>query len=529
MRRRAAGRRCAGRRADGRRAGRRRRDRSLHAPLSIAPASHAVAVRAAGDRLDIDNARWLVVPVREEVRVLCVAGREGAAKYVADALNPNPAGDSPIRPVVVSEGDLAERGARRFRLRLPVQRRPAHRRAKPSDSRATRQAGGGVVFFLGDRVIPESYNALASSRLGSASRARKSSSGRSPLPPYRRTRSHQPQFGLDPLDYRHPIVAPFRGRERAGLLTTPVARYYRLELSDRPARRRSRRRTAAAAIRSSWPRRSVAAAPCSSPPMARSHPSTPNRRTLDHLANLAQLSADRPRAAGLRRRRPAATMAATRRHAAQRARASRVRRNATALQLQIVRPDGRTDPSRMQIARRRSGVELRRHRLSAASTRFAALPQNQSQQFAVNVDTRKATSRKSIRSSCHPNSSSRARGKMPTRTARTTDLSRTPAGTSRCCGPRLRCCSSNRSWPGSSAGGPHERTHCQPGWPIGSACASPRPATRATWQLDSAWSWAPWATLLLVLAAIVWTVMLYARESSSAGRRVSRAARRSCG
>jgi hypothetical protein len=38
------------------------------------------------------------------------------------------------------------------------------------------------------------------------------------------------QFGLDPLDYRHPIVAPFRGRERAGLLTTPVTRYYRLEL-----------------------------------------------------------------------------------------------------------------------------------------------------------------------------------------------------------------------------------------------------------------------------------------------------------
>ena len=33
----------------------------------------------------------------------------------------------------------------------------------------------------------------------------------------------KPQFGLDPLKYRHPIVAPFRGRERAGLLTTPIA------------------------------------------------------------------------------------------------------------------------------------------------------------------------------------------------------------------------------------------------------------------------------------------------------------------
>ncbi len=46
----------------------------------------------------------------------------------------------------------------------------------------------------------------------------------------------------------------------------------------------------------------------------------------------------------------------------------------------------------------------------------------------------------------------------------------------------------------------------------------PSNADTATWQLDSRWSWAPWATLLLVLAAIAWTVSLYARESGSAGR-----------
>lgn len=43
-------------------------------------------------------------------------------------------------------------------------------------------------------------------------------------------------------------------------------------------------------------------------------------------------------------------------------------------------------------------------------------------------------------------------------------------------------------------------------------------ADGASWQLDSAWSWAPWATLLLVLAAILFTSLLYARESTSAGR-----------
>jgi hypothetical protein len=46
----------------------------------------------------------------------------------------------------------------------------------------------------------------------------------------------------------------------------------------------------------------------------------------------------------------------------------------------------------------------------------------------------------------------------------------------------------------------------------------PSNADAATWQLDSRWSWAPWATLLLVLVAIAWTISLYARESGSASR-----------
>ena len=47
---------------------------------------------------------------------------------------------------------------------------------------------------------------------------------------------------------------------------------------------------------------------------------------------------------------------------------------------------------------------------------------------------------------------------------------------------------------------------------------APSNADAATWQLDSRWSWAPWATLLLVILAIAWTVSLYARESGSASR-----------
>jgi hypothetical protein len=46
----------------------------------------------------------------------------------------------------------------------------------------------------------------------------------------------------------------------------------------------------------------------------------------------------------------------------------------------------------------------------------------------------------------------------------------------------------------------------------------PSNADTAIWQLDSRWSWAPWATLVLVLLAIAWTISLYARESGSASR-----------
>ena len=189
--------------------------------------AHAVTVLASGDRLELDNSRSLVVPVRSEIRVLCVAGRDGAAKYLANALNPNPAGDSPIRPIVIAEGDLADAQLADFDCVFLCNV------AQLTASEAERlshyaESGGGVVTFLGDRVVPASYNAILQSGNPAAARPSFLPAAIGPI-------VAQPQFGLDPLDYRHPIVAPFRGRERAGLLTTPVNRHYRLDVaSGRP-------------------------------------------------------------------------------------------------------------------------------------------------------------------------------------------------------------------------------------------------------------------------------------------------------
>jgi hypothetical protein len=180
------------------------------------PGWYKVAVRAADDHLNIDNTRWLVLPVREHIPVLCVAGYEGAARYVVNALEPNLDGGSPIRPEIVAEGDLAEVEFTPFDCILLCN---VSQLAPREAERLKRyiSAGGGLVFFLGDRVLVENYNALAA--------------GDSALVPARIGEVvKQSEFRLDPLNYRHPIVAVFRGQEQAGLLTTPVSRYYRLEI-----------------------------------------------------------------------------------------------------------------------------------------------------------------------------------------------------------------------------------------------------------------------------------------------------------
>jgi hypothetical protein len=184
--------------------------------------AHTVTIRTSGDRLELDNSRSLVLPVRSEIRVLCVAGREGAAKYLANALNPNPSGDSPIRPIVIADGDLADAQLANFDCVFLCN--VAQLTASESERLSHyAEAGGGVVVFLGDRVVPASYNALAQSGASPASALLPAAIG--PI-------VAQPQFGLDPLEYQHAIVAPFRGRERAGLLTTPVNRHFRLDISS---------------------------------------------------------------------------------------------------------------------------------------------------------------------------------------------------------------------------------------------------------------------------------------------------------
>ncbi|MEX0936732.1 MAG: BatA domain-containing protein [Pirellulales bacterium] len=182
------------------------------------PGSHRAEIRLADDPLAVDNHRWLVLPVQADLRVLCIGGSDESTRYLARALAPVDDARSPIQVEVASESGLLERPLEQFDCLFLSN---VGRFTSSESQRLHRylQEGGGLVFFLGDRVVAENYNRLLAAdgdervlpaRLGEIVRGA--------------------QLPLDPLDYEHAIVQAFRDREEAGLLTTPVETYVRLQV-----------------------------------------------------------------------------------------------------------------------------------------------------------------------------------------------------------------------------------------------------------------------------------------------------------
>ncbi len=204
------------------------------APISFsyrfeAPGDHAVEFRLAPDSLDIDNHRWLSVPVKDHLRVLCVNGKpaagvmSGAADYVALALNPdadNPNAPSIVEPEIIPESALLERDLARYDcIFLCNVAQFTSNEARVLEGVLKR--GGGLVFFLGDQVLADRYN-----------RELTGEHGVRVLPARLKELVAEPQYhyNFDPLSYSHPLLSAFQGREQSGLLSTPVYKYFRLAL-----------------------------------------------------------------------------------------------------------------------------------------------------------------------------------------------------------------------------------------------------------------------------------------------------------
>jgi len=192
------------------------------------PGDHVLEIRLEADNLDVDNHRWMVLPVKQFIHVLCVDGRPagetfgGATGYLEYALTPrrdDPAGTL-IRPEVVPESALLEWDLGRYdSVFLCNVAQFTKSEARVLD--AYLHSGGSLVFFLGDRVLANRYNReLADRRPG----------GVCLLPARLGPVVADNKQRLDPLGYRHPIVQAFRGREKAGLLTTPINKYFKLKV-----------------------------------------------------------------------------------------------------------------------------------------------------------------------------------------------------------------------------------------------------------------------------------------------------------
>lgn len=180
------------------------------------PGEHVVEVHLLDDALPIDNRRWLSVPVREAVRVLAVAGRPGEARYVALALNPRPQDRGAIEVTEVAESALVETDLTPFDC-VVLCNVGRFSREEAGVLHAYLAGGGGLIFFLGDQVQPQSYN----QQLADVE-------GKRIIPAQLGDLAAEAQYRLNPLDYQHPIVMPFRGHEASGLLTTPIWRYIRM-------------------------------------------------------------------------------------------------------------------------------------------------------------------------------------------------------------------------------------------------------------------------------------------------------------
>jgi hypothetical protein len=209
-----------------------------------------IGVRLHRDALPVDDQRWLVVPVKDRIRCLCVSGGSAgpvpgkATDYLelalaparATSLRPFPArvgGSGPdrsqIEPTVIGEGELQGFDLSTYdcvffcNVRMFTER-------EVQVIEAFLKAGGGVIWSLGDQVSAENYNQELYRQ------------GAGPLPARLGDRQGDAQrrddaFAFDPGVLSHPLLAAFEANPDAGLETTLSYQYVRARppTLDKPA------------------------------------------------------------------------------------------------------------------------------------------------------------------------------------------------------------------------------------------------------------------------------------------------------
>ncbi len=196
------------------------------------PGDHLVEVSIDDDPLELDNRRYMVVPVREALKVLLVDGHfksepyQAETDYLAQALSPTvelPGQPRPIRVEVIPESQFLNRELADYDVVVLCNVAQFSQRDVTAIDDFLSQ-GGGVVIFGGDQVVPDNYNRLLYV------------DGKGILPA-----AIGPSVGdavkrqggstFNPLGYRHPIVSEYQGESdpvTAGITQAHTWQYHKL-------------------------------------------------------------------------------------------------------------------------------------------------------------------------------------------------------------------------------------------------------------------------------------------------------------
>ena len=195
---------------------------------SFSGGEHRVEVRLAADALPVDDVRRLAIPVRDELQVLLVNGKPSgeplgnSTDFLKLALSPelpNRNFVSPIRPTVIRESELLGTDLSRFDCVFLCNVAMFTER-EAEVLRGYLDAGGGVVFCLGDQVRADNYNQILHR-------------GKDPLLPAKLgermgdAKKKEVAFEFDAGDFNHPIVRPFQGNTGVGLELTKTFTYFK--------------------------------------------------------------------------------------------------------------------------------------------------------------------------------------------------------------------------------------------------------------------------------------------------------------
>ncbi len=174
------------------------------------------SVMLPNDRLAADNQRLQVMQVVDRDRILFAEHRSGAAKLIRASLQPRQGLADSSRFLTISTTELPSVNLEDWDVLVLCDLQNLDADTLQRLLRFARE-GGGIVCCLGP------HTALSTL----ADRPEVSSTGRSELLGFEPlAQVADEDLEIDALDYQSPITAPFAGFPDAGLLTTPVFRYW---------------------------------------------------------------------------------------------------------------------------------------------------------------------------------------------------------------------------------------------------------------------------------------------------------------